>query len=50
VDHPGCLAILREAGFDGVVSLKSPGPPIPNAVTALRRAVERLNDWVRAIK
>lgn len=45
VDHPGCLALLRDGGFDGVVSLKSPGPPLPDAATALRRAVERLEEW-----
>jgi sugar phosphate isomerase/epimerase len=46
VDHRRCLAILRAAGFDGVVSLKSPGPPLPDARTALLRAVARLNEWI----
>jgi sugar phosphate isomerase/epimerase len=46
VDHPRCLALLRAGGFDGVVSLKSPGPPAPDAATALRRAVTRLREWV----
>jgi sugar phosphate isomerase/epimerase len=46
VDHRRCLALLRAAGFDGVVSLKSPGPPVPDAATALRQAVERLQAWL----
>jgi len=46
VDHRRCLAILRAAGFDGIVSLKSPGPPLPDARTALLRAVARLEEWV----
>lgn len=46
VDHRRCLALLRDAGFDGVVSLKSPGPPLPDAATALRRALERLRGWI----
>jgi sugar phosphate isomerase/epimerase len=45
VDHGRCLHLLRTAGYQGVVSLKSPGPPIPDAHQALRRAVERLRDW-----
>jgi sugar phosphate isomerase/epimerase len=46
VDHPRCLRLLGEAGYPGVVSLKSPGPPIPDAAEALRRAFERLRRWV----
>ncbi len=46
VDHPSCLRLLKEAGFQGVVSLKSPGPPLPDAATTLRRAVDRLREWV----
>jgi sugar phosphate isomerase/epimerase len=46
VDHGRCLHLLRTAGYQGIVSLKSPGPPIPNAAAALRRAVERLRDWL----
>jgi sugar phosphate isomerase/epimerase len=46
VDHGRCLHLLRTAGYQGVVSLKSPGPPIPDAAAALRRAVERLRDWL----
>jgi sugar phosphate isomerase/epimerase len=46
VDHRHCLRLLREAGYDGIVSLKSPGPPAPDAATALRQAVERLRVWV----
>lgn len=46
VDHLACFRLLREAGYDGIVSLKSPGPPVPDAATALRRAVERLRAWV----
>src|SRR5262249_15314253 len=38
VDHLHCLRLLRQAGYQGVVSLKSPGPPIPDAAEALRRA------------
>jgi sugar phosphate isomerase/epimerase len=46
VDHQQCLRLLRETGFSGVVSVKSPGPPVPDAPTALRRALERLRQWV----
>lgn len=46
VDHPACLRILRAGGFDGVVSLKAPGPPVPDAATALRRALQRLQEWI----
>jgi sugar phosphate isomerase/epimerase len=46
VDHLACFRLLREAGYDGIVSLKSPGPPVPDAATALRRAMERLRGWV----
>jgi sugar phosphate isomerase/epimerase len=49
VDHVRCLRLLRDAGYDGVVSLKSPGPPVPDAATALRRAVERLRQWVEEV-
>jgi sugar phosphate isomerase/epimerase len=49
VDHPACLRRLRAAGFDGIVSLKSPGPPLPDAATALRRALERLRQWVAEV-
>jgi sugar phosphate isomerase/epimerase len=46
VDHPRCLRLLREVGFDGIVSLKAPGPPLPDAAQALRRALDRLRQWV----
>jgi len=46
VDHLRCLQLLRAAGYDGVVSLKSPGPPIPDAAAALRQALDRLRRWV----
>jgi sugar phosphate isomerase/epimerase len=47
VDHVGCLRALKQAGFQGIVSLKSPGPPVPDAATALRRALDRLRGWVK---
>lgn len=46
VDHLRCLQLLREADYKGMVSLKSPGPPIPDAAAALRRALDRLRSWV----
>lgn len=46
VDHSHCLRLLREAGYQGVLSLKSPGPPVPSAAEALRRALDRLRAWV----
>ena len=46
VDHVRCLQLLREAGYSGVVSLKSPGPPLPDADEALRQAWSRLGQWV----
>jgi sugar phosphate isomerase/epimerase len=46
VDHLECLRLLRKAGYERIVSLKSPGPPVPDAATALKRAVERLQSWV----
>jgi sugar phosphate isomerase/epimerase len=49
VDHVQCLSQLREAGYDGVVSLKSPGPPIPDAATALRRALDRMQQWLQEV-
>jgi sugar phosphate isomerase/epimerase len=48
VDHVGCLRELKAAGYRGIVSLKSPGPPVPDAATALRRALDRLRGWVEA--
>jgi sugar phosphate isomerase/epimerase len=47
VDHVQCFRLLKEAGFQGVVSLKSPGPPAPDARTTLLRALERLREWVK---
>jgi sugar phosphate isomerase/epimerase len=47
VDHVHCLRLLRQAGYQGIVSLKSPGPPIPDAAEALRRALDRLRRWVK---
>jgi sugar phosphate isomerase/epimerase len=46
VDHLACFRLLKEAGFPGIVSLKSPGPPVPDAATALRRALDVLRRWV----
>jgi sugar phosphate isomerase/epimerase len=46
VDHALCLRLLREAGYKGIVSLKAPGPPLPDAAQALRRALDRLRQWV----
>jgi sugar phosphate isomerase/epimerase len=46
VDHARCLQLLRAAGYEGIVSLKSPGPPTPDAPTALRRALNQLRHWV----
>jgi sugar phosphate isomerase/epimerase len=49
VDHVRCLQLLRATGYDGIVSLKSPGPPIPDAPEALRRALDRLRGWVEEV-
>jgi sugar phosphate isomerase/epimerase len=49
VDHLACLRLLKAAGYDGVVSLKSPGPPVPDAATALKRALARLRSWVEEL-
>jgi sugar phosphate isomerase/epimerase len=46
VDHAGCLHLLRQAGYQGIISLKSPGPPVPDAAEALRRAFDHLQRWV----
>jgi sugar phosphate isomerase/epimerase len=48
VDHVHCLQLLRQAGYQGIISLKSPGPPVPDAAEALRRAFDRLRSWVEA--
>jgi sugar phosphate isomerase/epimerase len=47
VDHVECFRLLAAARYDGVVSLKSPGPPIPDARRALLQALERLRGWVK---
>jgi sugar phosphate isomerase/epimerase len=49
VDHVRCLRLLKDAGYDGVVSLKSPGPPVPDAATAVRRALERMRGWLKEL-
>jgi sugar phosphate isomerase/epimerase len=49
VDHVECFRLLKQAGYDGVISLKSPGPPAPDAATTLRRSLERLREWVAAV-
>jgi sugar phosphate isomerase/epimerase len=50
VDHPECFRLLKEAGFQGIVSVKSPGPPRPDAPTTLRRALDRLKEWIAALQ
>src|SRR5262249_38745090 len=49
VDHLRCLRLLKEAGYDGVVSLKSPRPAVPDAATALRRALEQVRGWLKEL-
>ena len=50
VDHGACLGLLREAGYDGWLSIKSAGSSPRGAEDALRRTLDKVRQLAASIE